>query len=63
MGTAYKIHCKHCGTHFNYSRDESYGTLPRCVGCGSTYIDILAGEEFYLEAIEIAAGDTEKQPI
>ncbi len=33
MGIAYQIRCRHCGTEFNYSQDESMGMLPRCVGC------------------------------
>ena len=35
MGIAYQIKCRHCGTEFNYSQDESMGMLPRCVGCES----------------------------
>lgn len=49
--------CRACGHTYSPRED-----LP-CPACGSTDIDILAGEEFYLEAIEIATGETEKQPI
>ena len=35
MGIAYVIKCRHCGTEFNYSQDESMGMMPRCVGCES----------------------------
>lgn len=35
MGIAYKIRCKHCHAEFDYSRDQSMGMLPRCVGCES----------------------------
>lgn len=35
MGIAYKIRCKHCHAEFDYSQDQSFGMLPRCVGCGS----------------------------
>ena len=49
--------CRACGHTYSPRED-----LP-CPNCGSLDIDILAGEEFYLEAIEIATGETEKQPI
>lgn len=48
--------CRVCGHTYSPRED-----LP-CPNCGSLDINILAGEEFYLEAIEIAAGDMEKQP-
>lgn len=28
MGTAFQIHCKHCGTHLNYSAENAYGYMP-----------------------------------
>ena len=39
MGIAYQIKCKHCNTEFNYSQDQSFGMLQRCVGCES-YVEI-----------------------
>lgn len=51
-----KLGCRACGHTYSPRED-----LP-CPACGSIEIDILAGEEFYLEAIEIAhagAGDEE----
>lgn len=33
MGIAYKIKCKHCGAEFAYSQDQTFGMMPRCVGC------------------------------
>lgn len=35
MGIAYQIKCRHCGTEFNYSQDESMGLTQPCVGCES----------------------------
>lgn len=39
MGIAYRIRCQHCNTEFNYSEDQSFGMLPRCVGCES-YVEM-----------------------
>ncbi|MFI3301581.1 MAG: hypothetical protein SNH35_05185 [Rikenellaceae bacterium] len=39
MGTFYKISCKHCGAQFDHYGDNSYGVLPRCVGCGEDHIE------------------------
>jgi hydrogenase nickel incorporation protein HypA/HybF len=51
-----RLSCRACG--HTYSPREN---LP-CPACGSIDIDILAGEEFYLEAIEIAeTSELEKQ--
>lgn len=38
MGIAYKVKCKHCGAEFAYSQDQTFGMMPRCVGCES-YIE------------------------
>ena len=35
MGIAYQIKCKHCQAVLNYSQDQSFGMMPRCVGCES----------------------------
>ena len=48
------LSCRTCG-HTSSPRED----LP-CPTCGGIDIDIIAGEEFYLEAIEIA-GEAEKQ--
>ena len=51
-----RLSCRACGHTYSPRQD-----LP-CPACGSIDIDILAGEEFYLEAIEIAeTGEVEKQ--
>ena len=51
-----RLGCRTCGHTYSPRED-----LP-CPACGSIDIDILAGEEFYLEAIEIAgAGEAEKE--
>jgi hydrogenase nickel incorporation protein HypA/HybF len=51
-----RLGCRSCG-HVYSPRDD----LP-CPACGGLEIDILAGEEFYLEAIEVAGtGETERQ--
>lgn len=51
-----RLGCRACGHTYSPRED-----LP-CPACGSIEIDILAGEEFYLEAIEIAAtGEPEKE--
>ncbi len=51
-----RLRCRACGHTYSPRQD-----LP-CPACGSIDIDILAGEEFYLEAIEIAEiGKAEKQ--
>lgn len=51
-----RLSCRACGYTYSPRQD-----LP-CPACGSIDIDVLAGEEFYLEAIEIAqAGEVEKQ--
>ena len=39
MGIAYKIRCQHCNTEFDYCEDQSFGMLPRCVGCES-YVEM-----------------------
>lgn len=39
MGIAYKIRCQHCNTEFDYCEDQSFGMLPRCVGCDS-YVEM-----------------------
>jgi hydrogenase nickel incorporation protein HypA/HybF len=50
-----RLNCRACGHTYSPRED-----LP-CPACGGIDIDILSGEEFYLEAIEITAGETEKQ--
>lgn len=51
-----RLRCRACGHTYSPRQD-----LP-CPACGSIDIDILAGEEFYLEAIEIAeTGEAQKQ--
>lgn len=51
-----QLQCRSCGNAYSPRED-----LP-CPACGGIEIDIIAGEEFYLEAIEIAtAGHAEKQ--
>ena len=51
-----RLGCRACGHTYSPRED-----LP-CPACGGVDIDILAGEEFYLEAIEIAgAGEAEKE--
>lgn len=51
-----RLGCRACGHTYSPRED-----LP-CPMCGSIEIDIQAGEEFYLEAIEIAGiGETEKE--
>src|SRR5690606_15554709 len=51
-----RLGCRACGHTYSPRED-----LP-CPTCGSIEIEILAGEEFYLEAIEIAAtGEPEKE--
>lgn len=35
MGTAYKIHCKHCGAQINHATDVGFGLRPSGIGCGS----------------------------
>ena len=53
-----RLSCRACGHSYSPRQD-----LP-CPACGSIDIAILAGEEFYLEAIEIAEiGETEEQTI
>lgn len=48
------LSCRACGHTYSPRED-----LP-CPACGGIDIEILAGEEFYLEAIDIA-GEAEKQ--
>lgn len=43
-----RLGCRTCGHTYSPRED-----LP-CLACGGIDIDILAGEEFYLEAIEVA---------
>ncbi len=31
--------CRHCGARFDYSADQSYGTIQQCVGCGD-YVEL-----------------------
>jgi len=50
------LSCRACGHTYGPHED-----LP-CPSCGSLDINIIAGEEFYLEAIEIATDETERQP-
>lgn len=52
-----RLGCRTCDHTYSPRED-----LP-CPVCGSLEIDILAGEEFYLEAIEVATDQTEKETV
>lgn len=51
-----RLGCRTCG-HTYSPRDD----LP-CPACGGIEIDVLAGEEFYLESIEVASEEHQTVP-
>ena len=51
-----RLGCRTCG-HIYSPRDD----LP-CPACGGIEIDILAGEEFYLESIEVTSEEDQAVP-
>jgi hydrogenase nickel incorporation protein HypA/HybF len=48
-----ELECEECGTRFGLGRDTF-----DCPNCGSPRVQVMAGEEFYVEAIEVE-GDAE----
>lgn len=50
-----QLSCRTCGHTYSPRQD-----LP-CPACGGVAIDVIAGEEFYLEAIEVEAADPRQQ--
>lgn len=46
-----RLQCQSCQTQFGLSD----GTLTPCPHCGGGRVDILTGQEFYLDSVEIAS--------
>jgi hydrogenase nickel incorporation protein HypA/HybF len=51
-----RLGCRTCGLTYSPRQD-----LP-CPACGGVAIDVLAGEEFYLEAIEVEKATADERP-
>jgi hydrogenase nickel incorporation protein HypA/HybF len=45
-----ELECRECGAHFGLGRDTF-----ECPRCGSASVQVVAGEEFYVESIEVEA--------
>ncbi|MCC7208355.1 MAG: hydrogenase maturation nickel metallochaperone HypA [Anaerolineae bacterium] len=54
-----ELECRECGTRFGLGRDSF-----DCPTCGSERVQVIAGEEFYVEAIEVEGDidDTNNTP-